>query len=258
MNRFFLLNEAFRAYDINQLINGCNELILIEKDDNDKFYKHESIYSTQSYLDICSYKDQSAQFIIEFLERDFLKKDLYLTNEEELDLNFQPYPSAFLGVDFSLIQVTEYRKVIDQTSYELFKKFLFSIVTPKNLWLWKELLFPNLVLCGEVENQVASLGNSSYFFQIIERLKTLDEYTGNWNSGNFSYQELNRTTSLRVSPESDTTMNKYRDQRIFSLPDGSRETFELHIKTGDLRFHFYPCNLNQVIYIGYIGPHLTI
>jgi hypothetical protein len=258
MNRCFLLNEAFRAYDIEQLIKGCDELVLIEKDCNDKFYKHDLIYSTQSYLEICSYQNQSAQFIIEFLERNFINSDRNLSSEEELDLKFYPNPCAFLGVDFSHTDVTENRRVIDQTSYELFKRSLFSSVMPNNLWLWKEVLFPNLILCEGVKGQVDGLGNSSHFSQVVERLKTLNDYAQNWNSGNFSYQELNRTTSLRVSPESETTMNKYGDQRIYSLPDKSRKSFELHIKTGDLRFHFYPCNIDYVIYIGYIGPHLDI
>jgi hypothetical protein len=38
------------------------------------------------------------------------------------------------------------------------------------------------------------------------------------------------------------------------MPDGRRECFELHIKTGNLRFHFLP--ENGRIYIGYIGKHL--
>lgn len=258
MNRCFLLNEAFRAENVQQLIEGCDNLVLIYKNDKDKFYKHESIYSTQSYLDICFYQNQAAQFIIEFLERDFFNSDRYLSTEEELDSNFHPNPSAFLGVDFSQTEIPLNRRVFDQTSYDLFKQSLFSIVAPNNLWYWKEVLFPNLILCGEVEVQIANLGNSSHFRQVVERLRSLDGFVQSWNSGNFSYQELNKNTSLRVSPESETTMNKYGDQRVFSLPDGSRKTFELHIKTGDLRFHFYPCNHNYVIYIGYIGPHLDI
>lgn len=258
MNRCFLLNEAFRAENVQQLIEGCDNLVLIDKNDKDQFYKHGSIYSTQSYLDICSYQNQAAQFIIEFLERDFFNLDRYLSTEEELDSYFYPNPSAFLGVDFSRTEIPFNRRVLDQASYNQFKQSLFSLVAPNNLWNWKEVLFPNLILCEEVEDQIANLGNSSHFRQVVERLRILDGFVQSWNSGNFSYQELNKNTSLRVSPESETTMNKYGDQRVFSLPDGSRKTFELHIKTGDLRFHFYPCNRDYLIYIGYIGPHLDI
>ena len=48
---------------------------------------------------------------------------------------------------------------------------------------------------------------------------------------------------------------KYYNKRVFSMPDGRRVCFELHIKTsGNLRIHLYP-EANK-IYIGYIGKHL--
>ena len=50
--------------------------------------------------------------------------------------------------------------------------------------------------------------------------------------------------------------DKKKVERMFKLPNGRTECFELHIKTGNLRFHFFPENLK--IYIGYIGVHLSI
>ena len=47
---------------------------------------------------------------------------------------------------------------------------------------------------------------------------------------------------------------KYKCQRMFKLPDGRIECFEWHIKTGNLRLHFFPENC--IIYVGYIGKHL--
>jgi hypothetical protein len=47
---------------------------------------------------------------------------------------------------------------------------------------------------------------------------------------------------------------KYRNQRMFTMPDGRKECFELHIKVGNLRFHLFP--ENGKIYVGYIGKHL--
>jgi hypothetical protein len=52
-------------------------------------------------------------------------------------------------------------------------------------------------------------------------------------------------------------MSSYGNERIFQMPSGGTEIFELHIKTGDLRFHFYPDNKNFKIFVGYIGPHLN-
>jgi len=36
-----------------------------------------------------------------------------------------------------------------------------------------------------------------------------------------------------------------------------KQLFEKHIKTGDLRFHFYPDEESNTIYVGYIGSHLS-
>ncbi len=43
---------------------------------------------------------------------------------------------------------------------------------------------------------------------------------------------------------------------MFKLPNGKTECFDLHIKTGDLRFHFLSENLT--IFISYIAKHLSI
>ena len=125
------------------------------------------------------------------------------------------------------------------------------------LWTKRLVFFPNLILCGEVEYQLRKIGFSKHFDQIIERLRTLNDFVAKWNKGEFNYDEINRTTNLRISPESTRTMNRFGNERKFKLPDGKREYHELHIKTGDLRFHFYPNNETKQIYIGYIGKHLN-
>jgi hypothetical protein len=84
----------------------------------------------------------------------------------------------------------------------------------------------------------------------------LDTHVQNWESGNFDWHKLKASTNLNVSPESDSTLRLYSAQRKFKLPDGRREVFELHIKVGDLRFHFYPDNQDRKVYVGYIGVHL--
>jgi hypothetical protein len=77
-----------------------------------------------------------------------------------------------------------------------------------------------------------------------------------WKTRDFSYQNVNDTSSLRISPESVSTMNLFGEDRRFQMPTGGTQIFELHIKTGNFRFHFYPDNKSKTVYIGYIGPHL--
>ena len=63
--------------------------------------------------------------------------------------------------------------------------------------------------------------------------------------------------------ESDTTLSnpKWRNQRVFKLPDGESELFEQHMTLGtkrDVRYciQVYFKIIEGTLYIGYIGPHL--
>ncbi len=133
-----------------------------------------------------------------------------------------------------------------------------SINNSSELWEKRKDIFPNLVFCGEVENQLKSIGTSKLFNQIIDRLTVLNNYLENWNRGSFNYNEVNQKTNLRISPESTSTLNKFGTLRKFNIPSKGKVIFDLHIKTGDLRFHFYPDNESKKVYIGYIGKHLRI
>lgn len=132
-----------------------------------------------------------------------------------------------------------------------------SLAKSRDLWERKEEFFPHLVLCGEVEKQLTGLGiHSKFFDQIIEKLKRLNEFAQNWQSGSYS-DHVAKQYGLDVSGESEGTLQKYGRQRKFRLPNKKKQLFEKHIKTGDLRFHFYPDEESNTIYVGYIGSHLS-
>lgn len=131
-----------------------------------------------------------------------------------------------------------------------------SLQKSRELWNEREKFFPHLILCGEVEKQLTKLGiQSKYFDQIIDRLKRLNNYAREWTEGAYSDAKA-KQYGLDVSGESSGTLNKYSRQRKFRLPRGERRLFDKHIKTGDLRFHFYPNDETKEIYVGYIGKHL--
>jgi hypothetical protein len=133
-----------------------------------------------------------------------------------------------------------------------------SLETAGDLWDRRQEFFPHLILCGSIEQQlktVIGIG-ASYFNQVINRLKLMDAYAENWTSGSFSESDVKKNYGLTVSGESPYTMKKYGNQRRFRLPDGRKKDFEMHIKTGQLRFHFFPDEETHQIYVGYIGPHL--
>jgi hypothetical protein len=132
-----------------------------------------------------------------------------------------------------------------------------SLQKIRDLWERREEFFPQLVLCGEVEKQLTRLGIQSKFFdQIIEKLKQLNEYAKNWQNGSYSDTKA-KQYGLDVSGESEGTLKKYGRQRKFRLPNKKKQLFEKHIKTGNLRFYFYPDEESHTIYVGYIGSHLS-
>lgn len=130
-----------------------------------------------------------------------------------------------------------------------------------DFWKKREQMFPFLIMCGVTEGQFCSKGYSKKLLsQIISRLESLNNICEGWKTkgGEFDYIWANQNFNVRISPESQTTMNKFSQERRFQLPNGTYEIFELHLKTGNLRFHFFPDNNTQILYIGYIGKHLQI
>jgi hypothetical protein len=257
MNNFFLFNEAIDLDDLVIFKSGINNLIEIkdESDEIDAFLKHETIWNNEICLELFADPSQQAKAIIVFIEQ-LKEHKIYLANEEVFDSEFSDMSNAFLGIDFSDLKIDTSRQVICKATFQKFKDENLWKVTFRNFWSRRKLLFPNITLCGDVKEQIAQIGNSSYFNQIVEKLKILNNAVKKWKTGDFSYKLINTNYALNISPESEKTMTKFGNERIFSLPSGAREHFELHIKTGDLRFHFYPDNLKKIVYIGYIGPHL--
>lgn len=173
---------------------------------------------------------------------------------DEIDTHYPEKNNAFWGAQF---EITDERHINTEEKYHSFKKQKIRNIT-KGIEIWerRSLLFKRVVLCPEVETQLKSIG---YTEQILNKLLELDSYCQNyWQQGNFSYKEANERAALNISPESASTMNdiKKKQERMFKLPNGKTECFDLHIKTGDLRFHFLSENLT--IFIGYIGKHLSI
>ena len=259
MNNFFLLNEAIEVGDFDAFKIGMSELVALGKADDDLLMKHESVYSLAIMNDLYSNFGYSEQIILTFIQQ-LSATPKYIDNEVVFDTIYPNDANGFLGIDFTDILISELKQITDSRSFASFKDRNLWDISFRNVWSKRALLFPNLILCGEVEAQISKIGDSSFLNQIVERLRSLDEAVAVWKKGNgdFSYKSVNRDYPLRISPESDQTMNKYGNERLFSLPNGKRVHFVLHLKTGELRFHFYADNIERNVYVGYIGPHLSI
>lgn len=131
-----------------------------------------------------------------------------------------------------------------------------------DLWNKREEFFPNLIFCGETEKQLLkNTLTGKILGQVYDKLKTFDSVAEEWKkaNGEFDYNWATESYPLTISPESESTMNKYDKARRFKLPDGSFEIFELHIKfQNEIRIHFYPKAATREMFVGYIGKHLPI
>lgn len=244
----FELEESFRTLNI----------IVEEAKPEDTFLRSDTFWDIETSEGIfceiiATFTDgQLINTVCKLLESISSEKDFRTL--DEIDTYYPQKKNAFWGACF---EEENDRHINTEEKYHSFKKQKIQDIT-KGIEIWerRSLLFKKVELCPGVKTQLKSIG---YTEQILEKLLILDKYCQDyWKGGSFSYMNANQRVALKISPESDLTMNdaKKKQMRMFKLPNGKTECFELHIKTGDLRFHFFPDNNSFKIYIGYIGAHL--
>ncbi len=263
MFNYYLFNKSYEKANskaIEANLQDLNDLVVNERRDDDSFLKHDSIWylptADGEFGVVVFTKLEDKQLSNVVLPRMFNAIDsLENTIEtfEQFDASFKLY-NAFYGINFIDIDLT--KCITDKTTYNKFREDNLWELTPESFWDRRKTLFSKIILCNSIEDDVKKIGGT-YLSQILNKLKELDEYVIQyWKAGNFNYHDANEKAPLNISLESKKTMDqqRYYNQRVFSMPDGRKECFELHIKTGNLRFHFYP--EGNIIYVGYIGMHL--
>jgi hypothetical protein len=226
----------------------------IEKETNERSTFEISIPGKPKLIDA---EGLGAAFLLDTIALSFLSGDFWDTHKIQKLKHYYIKDDNSEIVDFVEVRHTSRPEHMLHHKKWFEKKKLASLKASRELWERRGEFFPHMVLCGSVEQQLTKhYGvHSKYFNQIVERLKQLDIFAGDWTSGGWSDKDL-KHYGLNVSGESEQTMQKYGRERRFRLPDGRKESFEKHIKTGDLRFHFYADEKDHRIYVGYIGPHL--
>lgn len=265
MFNFYLSPIGYKyasSSEIEQNLILLNQLISDEPKPEDVFLKNESIWEMETKegalgdIIFSQFKDQqfACSVVPKLLESLKSTNDIFNTTLD-FDNSFYKVYNSFYGSVFE--DNKNEKHISNKIKYDDFKtKYLWKL-TPETFWERREMLFSNIIFCSSVESDLKKIGGT-YLTVIKNKLAEFDRYlSANWKGGDFKYSDANLKSSLNISPESKKTMDqdKYYNQRLFSLPDGRRVCFELHIKTsGNLRFHFYP--ENKKIYIGYIGKHL--
>lgn len=137
------------------------------------------------------------------------------------------------------------------------KELSSDISSGQDLWDKREQLYPNLVFCESIKDQLFEDSEKYHIIAIMKKLDRFQEYFSNCDSS-YDPKELGmdaRTESATVKSEPDL-----RNYRKFRMPNGNEEFFFDHVGfTGKYtggRIYFLPDNPNNRCYIGYIGRHL--
>lgn len=126
-----------------------------------------------------------------------------------------------------------------------------SVADGRALWLNIGGFFPSLRFCSVVEDQMGLLPNAA-IASISGGLFHLNVYCMGWQSGGFDPSGI----GCNVSPESESTLQKYGEERTFLCPDGVQRTFSWHAKVGKWRIYFDPTPGPERMLVGYVGKHL--
>ena len=261
MAKMFLLFESVIVDTFSEFQSGIDELILIDKEEGDVFYKNNSLDEVENYYELYQQYTQENQVRAKYLEQ----LTPSTANPKTIDELAQVFPNSaagFFGIIFPKLGIDEKFCVRNNIEFMEFKLFfsslLFASLSSSNFSKLKKDCFPKIDFCGESEQQLLSFGDGKFFRQCIEQLYILQNQIKDWKTGVFNYQDVIKNTALNISPESSSTMGKYKHERLFSTPKGGSSYFDLHIKLGNLRIYILEDNDNKKIFVGYIGPHLTI
>lgn len=199
----------------------------------------------------CAFAYEHDQMAVSLPTREIWKKDVILG--KYIFLNSE---GGLLEKDCDLANINSIlsvEKILSTYREEVFD----GITSGQDLWDAREELFPNLILCGDVKEQLYKDSEMFHINAVIKKLKRLQEYFSNCSSI-YDPKEL----GLDARTESDTvkTDPSLSSLRLFRTPNGEEKYFFDHIgfngKYSGGRIYFHPDNANQRCYIGYIGRHL--
>ena len=128
----------------------------------------------------------------------------------------------------------------------------------KELWIKRNIVFPELIFCEIVSSQIKNLNQGNIEFrQIIDRLTELNQFCENWpvNSAFDPSQFLSY-----VTPESATRLKDFKKELTITRPDGIVELFSWHARytPGAGRIHFTYDTSSRKLIIGSIANQNTI
>lgn len=115
--------------------------------------------------------------------------------------------------------------------------------------------YPNVILSDNAKSGLAGF-NQGKLNQLERSMRIFQDYCNDKWEGPFKRQVLTKL-GVAVKDESEQTMSKYGEQRVFLNEVGMKEIIPLHFNiSDDFRGNIKPTENNE-IFIAYLGPHLS-
>lgn len=191
--------------------------------------------------------------IIDALTVSLISKACWDCNRLELEVRRLDEHENLIDERLEIVHASRSNHVQEHTNW-INNRIRSKVSDGLDLWTRKDELFPNLIFCEAVADQLQGLGTENPILQLVKnRLSELEDYCKSWTDEAFDQKNLRN-----VSPESQITLQnpKYSKERTFLCPDGQEQVFSWHAKLSfGWRIYFFPNEQKKMI-IGYVGRHL--
>lgn len=139
------------------------------------------------------------------------------------------------------------------------KHFIENIVVDVSDFLKIRLeMFPDLVFSHEVENAIIRHHVNFRSIPILGVLIRMQQAVRKMSEHGVCFEDAYGRVSTLAMNESATVRQRIPETRCFTWDDGKRFCFP-HVKIGNgYRIHFLPDRAAGKVYIGYMGPHLSL
>lgn len=207
-------------------------------------------------LDGESVKGLGAAFLLDGLAVSFKSDERWNTSRIHFSIEFIDEDND----DTITIEEIEINHASEQIHLEAHEEWfniqkLKKIQDGKELWINKELIFPYLIFCDQVQEQISDFHfGQPVFRQIVKRLFEINSYFSTWKGGNFQPELI----PCKVTPESKETLKRFEMEHTFKSPDGIDRIFSWHARMtpGPWRLFFKPDEDLKKAIVGYIGLKL--
>ncbi len=267
MINYFFCPQTFDSEVIDEMVrclNDLNEAVLYSNSRVEKFYHDQSLYSLYNkdgnmvYQMICNANPELCYRVLPAMFRRFqvVPSDVICEDLNVLKVKF-PIECCLFGM---------YHNPIDRYHIGCVADFLKSriliarsMVTPNTFKELSSMLFNKIKFTNNALRQYLAMeqGQMNNLLNVFIRM---DDYCMNWNEGSIQVSKMQSDYGIVISDESDTVKNDGRlsAQRKFFVTEkwGMQYCFQ-HVKFGALRIYIFPDTGHRMIFVTYIGKHLS-